>query len=280
MYHGITQVGSLRNQFCKPTEEKLSKIDENSKIEIIGMKSVPKGFWRGWQIKARGYKSIYFPNHPSHKGTKNIYILEHRLIMEAYLGKWLKSNEFIHHINGIRDDNYLKNLRLMSNEEHSKLHNLSGEKHFNWTTGSSRGQALKNYQKQYRKDNLYKRREYIKNNREKINAQKREYYQKYKGIINQKNKEYQLKNKEKVREMNREYHRKNKDELNRKKRENLENKKKGNARRVELRKNDPVYREKINRQKRYSYHKSKGMLVGWNIGSNVDGNLCLMRGGS
>lgn len=50
------------------------------------------------------------------------YILEHRLIMSQHLGRCLTSDEHIHHINDIRDDNNLTNLQLTSRGEHKTLH--------------------------------------------------------------------------------------------------------------------------------------------------------------
>lgn len=70
-------------------------------------KEVP--WWKGGVHKDRGYVMIYMPEHPS--ATKSHpYIYQHRLVMEKTLGRYLKSNEQVHHINGKRDDNRPENL--------------------------------------------------------------------------------------------------------------------------------------------------------------------------
>lgn len=67
-----------------------------------------------------GYISVYFPEHP--KSNKQGYIMEHDLVMECAIGRHLKDDEVVHHINHKRDDNRLSNLQLMTFKEHAALH--------------------------------------------------------------------------------------------------------------------------------------------------------------
>jgi hypothetical protein len=76
--------------------------------------------WTGGRRVVRGgYIQMLVPNHPSLMGTKRKYVLEHRLVMEQELGRFLFSHEQVHHKNGIRDDNRPENLELWAHQQPS-----------------------------------------------------------------------------------------------------------------------------------------------------------------
>lgn len=49
-------------------------------------------------------------------------MLVHRKVMEEHLGRKLKTEEVVHHIDGNQTNNVLENLELMSDSQHSKFH--------------------------------------------------------------------------------------------------------------------------------------------------------------
>jgi hypothetical protein len=68
----------------------------------------------------QNYYAIFAPYHPFSDGKG--YVMEHRLMMEKYLKRFLEQNEVVHHINGNRFDNTIENLRLMDKIEHDRMH--------------------------------------------------------------------------------------------------------------------------------------------------------------
>jgi len=66
----------------------------------------------GRKIADKGYILIFSPYHPFRNGGK--YVLEHRLVMEKHLGRYLVRGEGVHHKNGIKDDNRIENLVLFT----------------------------------------------------------------------------------------------------------------------------------------------------------------------
>lgn len=74
-----------------------------------------------------GYIMVYSPDHPAADNTG--YVLEHRLVMEEWLGRLLSSDEIVHHKNGNKEDNRIYNLMLVSRADHARIHcNFGGKR--------------------------------------------------------------------------------------------------------------------------------------------------------
>jgi len=63
-----------------------------------------------------GYVLLRNPNHPN--ADKAGYVAEHRYIMATRMGRKLEDSELVHHKNGIRDDNRIENLELLTYSNH------------------------------------------------------------------------------------------------------------------------------------------------------------------
>ncbi len=68
-----------------------------------------------------GYIQIYKPKSPS--ARENGYAPKHRVVAEKMLGRPLSNNEVVHHKDGNKTNNRKSNLKVMTKEEHFKLHN-------------------------------------------------------------------------------------------------------------------------------------------------------------
>ena len=78
--------------------------------------------WKGGKYKNKaGYILVRSPKHPF--ASKQGWVMEHRLVMEAYIGRYLTTEECVHHKNFVKDDNRIENLQLMTHSEHKSLHN-------------------------------------------------------------------------------------------------------------------------------------------------------------
>ena len=68
--------------------------------------------WKGGHVARNGYRII------SKHGKKNLY--EHRVVAEEILGRPLKTNEVVHHIDGNRSNNDPSNLQVMTRKQHNQ----------------------------------------------------------------------------------------------------------------------------------------------------------------
>jgi hypothetical protein len=88
------------------------------KLGWSSMKGSNHWNWKGGKrVRKDGYVMIFAPEHPR---AINGEYLEHRIVMEKYLGrrlegKCLKDREVVHHIDGNRQNNSINNLMLFPN---------------------------------------------------------------------------------------------------------------------------------------------------------------------
>lgn len=115
--------------FSKKRNRMISKAKtgvKRAKWVVDKMKSIrgeKTSNWKGGKfIDGHGYVKIYKPDHPHCMNEK--YVFEHRLIIENKIGRLLKHDEVVHHINENPSDNRISNLKLMSRNEHSRFHRL------------------------------------------------------------------------------------------------------------------------------------------------------------
>lgn len=99
----------------KMTDEQKKKLSEARKgISPIGKH--PR--FTGKRHRADGYIQVYVPDHP--RAAKEGYYMEHRLVMEQHIGRYLERREVVSHLNGIRDDNRIENLKLYASVQEAK----------------------------------------------------------------------------------------------------------------------------------------------------------------
>jgi len=77
--------------------------------------------WKGGRNKtSQGYIWVYMPSHPNKNCSG--YVLEHRLEMEKYIGRYLRKDEDVHHIDGNKSNNLIENLELINHKDHGRMH--------------------------------------------------------------------------------------------------------------------------------------------------------------
>lgn len=111
-----------RTEVTALTKQKMSKARVGKPTWNKGKCGYSKASEYGGHKKkgSDGYIKVYVPNHPL--STKDGYVMEHILIMEKHIGRYITRDEAVHHINHVRDDNRIENLQLMTFKDHASLH--------------------------------------------------------------------------------------------------------------------------------------------------------------
>jgi hypothetical protein len=74
-----------------------------------------------------GYEAAATADHINSDGYRRVTVdgkrvREHRHIMERHLGRPLRRGEEVHHINGVKHDNRIENLQVVTKSDHTRLH--------------------------------------------------------------------------------------------------------------------------------------------------------------
>ena len=82
--------------------------------------------WKGGVTADGGYKLRLRPEHPY--ANNRGYVREHRLVMEAMLGRYLRPEEVVHHVDSDLSNNRPENLMLFADgAAHTRFHMEQGK---------------------------------------------------------------------------------------------------------------------------------------------------------
>jgi len=103
---GCDKKGVAAKGLCQGHYVRLKKYGEEGLGGPLGRQNINNP-----QRRVDGYMTRKDPNHPL-AGKGNGHVLIHREVMSEKLGRPIRKDELVHHINGKRDDNRPENLEL------------------------------------------------------------------------------------------------------------------------------------------------------------------------
>lgn len=143
------EIEILTTHYCTTTKTEISRLIPNksylgiykkakslgltrsAEIESANRKETARAgsqnnLWKGGVMKSdKGYKLLRMPEH--HR-AKSGYVFEHIYVFEKETGIKVPHGCCIHHLNGIKDDNRIENLCLMTHSAHTAMHHLGSKR--------------------------------------------------------------------------------------------------------------------------------------------------------
>jgi transcriptional regulator of aromatic amino acid metabolism len=116
-------IGKILGRSHDYVSDKLKEIGIEVEDRLTALSSDRNPCWNGGKTIEQGYVKIS-SNAICPKRKR-----EHQIVMENYIGRELKEDEVVHHIDGNKQNNNINNLALMDRSAHARLHSIERKKH-------------------------------------------------------------------------------------------------------------------------------------------------------
>lgn len=114
----VRQVAKIIGKSHSFVSDKLREIGIDVDDRMDSLQSERNPCWKSGKTESCGYVQISSRKVSQKKKT------EHQIVMETYIGRELKENEVVHHIDRNKKNNNINNLALMDRSAHARLHAL------------------------------------------------------------------------------------------------------------------------------------------------------------